>query len=83
MGRDVWSDNRRRRNLRYLNPLPRNLGEVLGRYRHVLVPELNSGHLALLLRAKYLVPIVSLNKVQGIPFKIKEIEDKIGEILSQ
>jgi 2-oxoglutarate/2-oxoacid ferredoxin oxidoreductase subunit alpha len=69
--------------LRYLNPFPRNLGEVLGRYRHVLVPELNSGHLALLLRAKYLVPIISLNKVQGIPFKIKEIEDKVGGILSK
>ncbi len=68
--------------LRYLNPLPRNLGEVLKRYEHVLVPEMNMGQLIMMLRAKYLVDAQGLNKIQGKPFKQVEIEDKIEEILS-
>jgi len=68
--------------LRYLNPLPRNLGEVLKNYKHVLVPEMNMGQLIMLLRAKYLVDAQGLNKIQGKPFKQAEIEDKIEEILS-
>ncbi len=67
--------------LRHLNPLPKNLGEILYNFKHVLVPELNLGQLVKLLRAKYLVPAVSLNKVQGLPFKAIEIEQKIEEIL--
>lgn len=69
-------------NLRYLNPWPRNLGEILHNYRHVLVPELNSGQLRLLLRAEFLLDIVGLNKIKGKPFLTSEIEDKINEILS-
>jgi len=67
--------------LRHLNPLPRNLGEVLGRFRRVLLPEINKGHLALLLQGRYLKPIVSLSKVQGVPFTSGEILGKIVEIL--
>ncbi len=67
--------------LRHLNPLPRNLGEVMDRYRHVLVPELNMGQLLLLLRAKYLVEAVGYSKVQGKPFKQSELEAKIDEVL--
>ncbi len=67
--------------LRYLNPLPKNVGEVLYNFKHVLVPELNLGQLLKVLRAKYLVPAVGLNKVQGLPFKAIEIENKIDEIL--
>jgi 2-oxoglutarate/2-oxoacid ferredoxin oxidoreductase subunit alpha len=67
--------------LRYLNPLPKNLGEVLGRYDTVLVPEMNLGQLVMLLRAKYLVDALSYSKVQGMPFKQSEIERKIEEIL--
>ena len=67
--------------LRYLNPFPRNLGNVLGRYRQVLVPELNLGQLSLLLQAKFPIRVVPLNKVQGQPFKIREIVDKIRSIL--
>ena len=67
--------------LRYLNPLPRNLGEVIGRYRQVLVPEMNMGQLLMLLRAKYLVDARGYNKIQGQPFKQSEIEAKIEEIL--
>jgi 2-oxoglutarate/2-oxoacid ferredoxin oxidoreductase subunit alpha len=67
--------------LRYLNPLPRNLGEVIKRYRKVLVPEMNMGQLVMLLRAKYLVDAQGYNKIQGKPFKQSEIEEKIQEIL--
>jgi len=67
--------------LRYLNPFPRNLGEVLGRFQRVLVPELNLGQLALLLRARYLVEALSFSKVKGRPFKISEIIQRIGELL--
>jgi 2-oxoglutarate ferredoxin oxidoreductase subunit alpha len=67
--------------LRHLNPLPRNLGEVLGRYRTVLVPEMNMGQLSMILRAKYLVDAQSYNKIQGRPFKQAEIEAKIDELL--
>jgi 2-oxoglutarate ferredoxin oxidoreductase subunit alpha len=67
--------------LRYLNPLPRNTREVLRRYRKVLVPELNGGQLRLLLRAQFLVDAVGLNKVQGRPFLVSEIEQKIEEML--
>jgi 2-oxoglutarate ferredoxin oxidoreductase subunit alpha len=68
--------------LRHLNPLPRNLGEVLGRYRRVLVPELNMGQLALVLRARYLVDAVSYPKVQGKPFMQAELEARIEEMLA-
>jgi 2-oxoglutarate/2-oxoacid ferredoxin oxidoreductase subunit alpha len=69
--------------LRHLNPLPKNLGEVLKRYRRVLVPELNMGQLLWLLRAKYLVDAVGYPKVQGKPFKQTELEAKIEEILGR
>jgi 2-oxoglutarate/2-oxoacid ferredoxin oxidoreductase subunit alpha len=67
--------------LRHLNPLPSNLGEVLKRYKRVLVPELNMGQLLWLLRAKYLVDAVGLNKIQGRPFKQAELEQKFEEML--
>jgi 2-oxoglutarate ferredoxin oxidoreductase subunit alpha len=67
--------------LRHLNPFPGNLGDVLKRYKKVLVPELNMGQLLWLLRAKYLVEAVGLNKIQGRPFKQNELEQKIEEML--
>jgi|GEM_PF-1117114 len=67
--------------LRHLNPFPKNLGEVLGRYKHVLVPEMNMGQLSMILRAKFLVDAQGYNKIQGQPFKQSEIEGKIEEIL--
>jgi 2-oxoglutarate ferredoxin oxidoreductase subunit alpha len=69
--------------LRYLNPFPENLGDVLSRYRKVLIPELNLGQLRMLIRARYLVDAVGLNRVTGRPFKIGEIEAKIRELVSQ
>ena len=67
--------------LRYLNPLPANLGDILKRYKNVLVPELNMGQLLWVLRAKYLVNAVGLNKIQGRPFKQNELDQKIEEML--
>ncbi len=66
--------------LRYLNPFPKNLGDIIGRFDRVLVPELNLGQLAMLLRARFLVPAVSYPKVKGKPFKISELIAKIEEI---
>jgi 2-oxoglutarate/2-oxoacid ferredoxin oxidoreductase subunit alpha len=66
--------------LRHLNPFPKNLGEILGRFDRVLVPELNMGQLAMLLRARYLVPAVSFPKVKGKPFKISELTAKIDSL---
>jgi 2-oxoglutarate/2-oxoacid ferredoxin oxidoreductase subunit alpha len=70
-----------RAHLRYLNPFPKNLGDVLKRYRKVLVPEMNMGQLAFVLRGTYLIDIVSYPKIQGKPFKIAEIMAKIDEVL--
>src|SRR5580692_2330200 len=67
--------------LRHLNPFPRNLGDVLKRYKKVLVPEMNMGQLVMLLRAKFLVDAIGYNKIQGKPFKQSEIEFKIEEVL--
>ena len=67
--------------LRYLNPLPRDLGEIISRYKKVLVPEMNMGQLLMILRAKYLVDAQGYNKIQGKPFKTSEIEQKIEQML--
>jgi 2-oxoglutarate/2-oxoacid ferredoxin oxidoreductase subunit alpha len=67
--------------LRYLNPLPADLGEILGRYRRVLVPEMNLGQLVRVLRAEYLVDAVGFNKIQGRPFKVVEIVGRCLRIL--
>lgn len=66
--------------LRHLNPLPADLGEILGRYKNILVPELNLGQLSRLLRERYLVDALSLCKVQGRPFKVSEIYERILEL---
>lgn len=67
--------------LRYINPLQKNVGEILYNFKHILVPEINLGQLIKILRSKFLVPAVGLNKIQGLPFKASEIEQKIDEIL--
>jgi 2-oxoglutarate ferredoxin oxidoreductase subunit alpha len=66
--------------LRYINPFPPDLGQILRRFKTVLVPELNLGQLRLLLQGEYSIPTVGLNKVQGRPFTIAEIEQKIEEL---
>ena len=63
--------------------MPSNLGDVLARFERVLLPEMNTGQLALLLRARFLIDIVSLCKIQGKPFNRIEILDKITELLGE
>ena len=67
--------------LRHIWPMPRNLGALLKRYRRIVVPEMNAGQLVTLLRATYLVPAEGLNKVNGKPFKIGEIETGLAKAL--
>ena len=67
--------------LRYLNPLPNNLGEVLRSYDKILIPELNTGQLLKVVRAEFLLNAVGLNKVAGEPFKVTEISEKILEMV--
>ena len=67
--------------LRYLNPLPPDLGDILSRYERVIVPEMNLGQLAMILRARFLLPLISLSKVKGQPFKIHEIRAKVQSVL--
>ncbi|MDQ3746271.1 MAG: 2-oxoacid:acceptor oxidoreductase subunit alpha [Acidobacteriota bacterium] len=67
--------------LRYLNPFPANLGEVLRSFERVIVPEMNLGQLATMIRAKYLVDAVAFSKVKGRPFQIREIVRKVEEYL--
>jgi 2-oxoglutarate ferredoxin oxidoreductase subunit alpha len=67
--------------IRYINPLPANLGDLMKRYDRVLLPEMNLGQMRLLLRAKYLIDVVGLNKVSGRPFTVAEIETKITELV--
>jgi 2-oxoglutarate ferredoxin oxidoreductase subunit alpha len=67
--------------LRHLNPFPKNLGDVLTRYEEVLCPEMNMGQLSMLMRAKYLVDVKSHTKIQGKPFKVGEILQRIDTML--
>lgn len=70
-----------RAHLSYINPFPKNLGEVLSKFDKVLVPEINLGQLASIIRDKYLVPVIQFNKMKGLPLKTFEITEKISEIL--
>jgi len=69
--------------LRHLNPFPGNLGDVLRRYDKVIVPEMNLGQLALLLRAKYLVDVEGYNQVRGMPFAPSELEGVLTTTLKE
>lgn len=66
---------------KYLNPFPKNTEEVLKRFKTVLVPEINLGQLARILRSEFLVPVVTYNKMRGLPFKASEIEAEIMNLL--
>lgn len=69
--------------LRYLNPFPRNLGEIVARFEKVLVPELNNGQLRMLIRNAFLKDAVGLNKVKGKPFAVEEVLHAIEDLLAQ
>ncbi len=68
---------------RYLNPFPKNTADVFKKFKKFLVPELNSGQLLLLLRAKFLIDAQGLNKVQGRPFLVSEIEEAISAVVDR
>jgi 2-oxoglutarate ferredoxin oxidoreductase subunit alpha len=68
--------------LRWLNPFPSNLGEVLRRYNQVVIPELNCGQLRMLIRSRYLVDAIGFNKVKGKPFAVRELVERFRSILS-
>jgi 2-oxoglutarate ferredoxin oxidoreductase subunit alpha len=69
-----------RAHLRHLNPFPHDLGDVLGRYERVLIPEMNLGQLAMLVRARYLVDAQSITQVRGMPFRTDELVSAIEEL---
>ncbi len=66
---------------KYINPMPKNTEEVLKSYKHILIPEINHGQLATLIKSKFLIPVIQFNLVRGLPFKSSEIEEKVLEIL--
>ncbi len=68
--------------LRHLNPFPANTGDVVSRYSRVLIPEMNLGQLAMLIRARFLVDAMSYTSVRGLPFKAVELSEAIREVLS-
>lgn len=67
--------------IKYLNPFPKNLGDLLKNYEKVLIPEINNGQLIKIIRDKFLIPAVGFNKIQGLPFTTSEIKSKILELL--
>jgi 2-oxoglutarate ferredoxin oxidoreductase subunit alpha len=67
--------------LRFLNPFPSNLGDIIGRFEKVLIPELNRGQLRMIIRSQFLVDAVGLNKIQGKPFAVREVVEKIEAVL--
>ena len=69
--------------LRHLNPFPANLGDVLARYDKVVIPEMNLGQLALLIRGKYLIDAVSVTQVRGMPFKAAELAEMLTGVIEQ
>jgi 2-oxoglutarate ferredoxin oxidoreductase subunit alpha len=70
-----------RAHLKHLNPFPRNTSQVLGRFETVVIPEMNTGQLAKLVRADFLIDAISVSKVRGVPFKAAELEDKLEGLL--
>jgi 2-oxoglutarate ferredoxin oxidoreductase subunit alpha len=68
--------------LRHLNPFPADLGEVLARYDKVVIPEMNLGQLAQLIRARYLVDAISVTQVRGMPFRAEELADMLTGVIT-
>jgi 2-oxoglutarate ferredoxin oxidoreductase subunit alpha len=68
--------------LRHLSPFPANLGEVLRAYDKVVVPEINLGQLALVLRGRYLVDVISYNRIRGLPFRAAELAGVFQDVIA-
>lgn len=69
--------------LRYLNPFPKNLGEMLKKYKYVLIPEINNGQLVKIIRDRFMIDAIPFNKIQGLPFNTVEMKAKILEVLGK
>jgi|TARA_B100000795_G_scaffold268613_1_gene255951 2-oxoglutarate ferredoxin oxidoreductase subunit alpha len=69
--------------VKYLNPLPRNLGDLISKFDKVIMPEMNNGQFIKIIREKFLVNAIGLNKIKGLPFATSEIVDKVNEVLAQ
>ncbi|TAL69120.1 MAG: 2-oxoacid:acceptor oxidoreductase subunit alpha [Bacteroidetes bacterium] len=67
--------------LKHLNPFPKNLEQILKSFKRILIPELNMGQLKSIIRSTYMIDSIGLNKVQGLPLKAYEVEDKVNELL--
>jgi 2-oxoglutarate ferredoxin oxidoreductase subunit alpha len=67
--------------LKYLNPFPANTGKVIAGFKNVLIPEINLGQLAKIIRSEFLVPVKQFNVVRGLPFRVSDLEEKMKEIL--
>lgn len=67
--------------LEYMNPMPKNTEEVLRKYKKILIPELNLGQLAKVIRGEFLIEVESYTKIKGLPFKSSEVQNKISELL--
>ena len=68
--------------LRHINPFPSDLGAILSRYEKVVIPEMNLGQLAMLIRAKYLVDAISVTQVRGLPFKADELSEMLLNVIN-
>ncbi len=69
--------------LKYLNPFPKNFGDILKRFKRIFVPELNTGQLKMLIQSQFLLPVIGFNKVQGLPLKAHEVELIVTELLNK
>ncbi|MDQ7815727.1 MAG: 2-oxoacid:acceptor oxidoreductase subunit alpha [Melioribacteraceae bacterium] len=69
--------------IRHIHPFPKNLGEILKNFKKVLIPEMNKGQLATIIRSTFLIDVIQYNKVKGQPFKVAEIENKIIKVLGE
>jgi len=69
--------------LRWLSPLEPGLAKIIRNFKHVIVAELNMGQLRQVIRAEFLIDVVGLNKIQGLPFKVREVQDAIEKLLTE
>jgi len=69
--------------LKYINPMPSNLLEILSSFKKVIIPELNDAQMVHLIRSRYLIPAIPFNKIKGMPFSVEEIKIKVKEIHDQ
>jgi len=70
-----------RAHLKHLNPMPKNTGEVLARFEKVVVPEMNMGQLSKLIRAEFLIDVIAINKIKGLPFRAADLEEELVKLI--